>query len=251
MAKDLTLIIPCYNESTHIERSLAELALVLSTCNLDYEIVVIDDVSQDDTRAKLERLAALDSRICLRPNERNLGRGGTVMQGIRTSTARVAGFIDIDLSTHPVYVPYLTRLILDDKAEVATCRRTYKVELRVLHRVFHRLLLSHGYRHFSRLMFGHPLKDTETGFKFFDREKILPILDRITDHHWFWDTEVMVYAHRAGYRIIEVDSLFVRRPEKPSTVKILRDVIGYLRSAFRFRKTLRREAVALSPKPHA
>lgn len=246
MAKDLSLIIPCYNESTHIERSLPEVVFVLSTTNLDYEIIVIDDCSTDDTRAKLERLADLDARIALRPNGHNLGRGGTVMRGIRESSAKVVGFLDIDLSTPPVYIPYLARMIMENMTDIATCRRTYKIEMRVLHRTFHRMILSHGYRHFSNLMFNHGFKDTETGFKFFNRAKILPILDQICDHHWFWDTEVMVLSRLSGLKVVEVDSLYVRRPEKPSTVKIVRDVLGYLRSAFRFKKALKKKRQAVT-----
>jgi len=239
MATDLTLIIPCFNESTHIERSLGDVVRVLTTSNLDYEIVLIDDGSRDDTREKLARLATTHGKVIVKLNEHNLGRGGTVMRGIRESQARVAGFLDIDLSTQPVYVPYLTRLILDGATDVATCRRTYKIELSVLHKTFHRIILSQGYRLLSRWMLHHALKDTETGFKFFHREKILPILDQVQDRHWFWDTEVMVRSSFAGLRVMEVDSLFVRRPEKPSTVRIFRDVMGYLRSLVRFRKALK------------
>lgn len=239
MTLDLTLIIPCYNEQTHIRHSLAEVVKVLSTTNLEFEIVLIDDCSTDNTLELLHQLVDLDPRIRVRPNERNLGRGGTVTRGLRESQAKVAGFIDIDLSTPPVYIPYLTRLILDDEADVATCHRTYKIEPRVFHRVFHRILLSHGYRRYSKLLFRHPLKDTEAGFKFFNRTKIAPIIDLVEDRHWFWDTEVMVYAHRCNLRIVEVDSLFIRRPEKPSTVKIVRDVMGYLRSSIRFFRRLR------------
>lgn len=246
---DLSLIVPCYNEASHIDQSLPELVKVMSTSNLAYEIVLIDDSSSDDTRERLVRLAVMDARVRVEYNQRNLGRGGTVTRGFRESTATVVGFLDIDLSTQPVYAPYLTRLLLDDEADVATCRRTYKIELRVLHRTWHRILLSHGYRTFCRLMFRHGLKDTETGFKFFRREKLLPVLDRITDQHWFWDTEVMVLSHLFGYRIIEVDSLFVRRPAKPSTVKIIRDVAGYLRNAFRFRRALQEGRVDLPIKP--
>ncbi len=239
MVLDLTLIIPCYNESVHIQRSLLDVMRVLGNTNLDYEVVLIDDRSQDDTLAKLTCFAADHGRIVVKHNERNLGRGGTVSRGIRESQARVVGFLDIDLSTQPVYVPYLTGLILEGIADVATCRRTYKIELRVLHRTFHRIILSHGYRRLSRWLLGHSLKDTETGFKFFDREKILPVLGQVEDQYWFWDTEIMVRSVLAGLRIVEVDSIFVRRPEKPSTVRIFRDVKAYLRNLFRFRKALR------------
>lgn len=244
MPLDLTLVIPCYREGTHIETSFPNLMEALSRSRLDYEVLFIDDSSPDDTVEKLTRLVAREPRARLECNPRNLGRGGTVMRGIRMSTARVAGFIDIDLSTPPIYVPHLAHLILDGRTDVATCQRSYKLELSVLHKTWLRYVLSHGYRVLSRAWLGHPLRDTETGCKFFDRAKILPVLDRIHDPRWFWDTEVMVYAWLEGLRIEEVQSIFIRRPEKPSTVKIVSDVLDYLRNLAAFRQKVHDELAA-------
>jgi hypothetical protein len=85
---------------------------------------------------------------------------------------------------------------------------------------------------------GHSLADTETGCKLFAREKVLPLLDLVEDPHWFWDTEIMVQAWLAGLRIHEEPSIFIRRPEKPSTVKLARDVRSYLRNLGRLRRRL-------------
>ena len=193
-AKDLTVIVPCYREASHIETSATHLLWTLRGVNLDYEVVFIDDVSPDDTRERLKRILGPYPEAKLIENDVNLGRGATVEKGIRGSQARVVGFLDIDLSTQPVYIGQLARLILEDKADVATCQRIYKLDPRILHRIFHRVLMSYGYRHFASVYFRHRLLDTETGFKFFSRKEILPILDRIESKHWFWDTEVMVYA---------------------------------------------------------
>ncbi len=239
MALDLTVVIPCYCESTHIEHSFRELLSALHRSRLDFEVVFIDDCSPDDTVEKLTWLTAGDPRTRLLGNETNLGRGGTVMKGIRLSTAKAVGFIDIDLSTPPLYVPYLAAIITEDRTDVATCRRSYKIELQVFHKVWLRYVLSYGYRVFGRWVLGHSLADTETGCKFFNREKILPVLARIDDPRWFWDTEVMVYAWLAGLRIVEVNSIFIRRPEKPSTVKVARDVAEYLRNLASFRRKVR------------
>ena len=243
MALDLTLVIPCYRESTHIENSFPELLNALHRSRLDFEVLFIDDGSPDDTVEKLTRLTAADPRTRLICNEKNLGRGGTVMKGIRMSTAKVAGFIDIDLSTPPLYVPYLASLITEDRTDVATCRRSYKIEPQVFHKVWLRYILSYGYRVFGRWALGHPLADTETGCKFFDREKILPVLARIENPRWFWDTEVMVYAWLARLRLVEVNSIFIRRPEKPSTVKVARDVAEYFRNVASFRTKVRAEVL--------
>jgi hypothetical protein len=79
------------------------------------------------------------------------------------------------------------------------------------------------------------LYDTETGCKFFSREKILRVIDEIVDEHWFWDTEICVRSHLKGLRIEEVPTLYVRRPETGTTVKILRDTLRYLRNLIWFR----------------
>ena len=162
MALDLTLVIPCYREGSHIERSFVDLTDALRRSALDYEIIFIDDQSPDDTVPKLERLTAAHPRTRLERNPQNLGRGGTVMRGFRMSTAKVVGFIDIDLSTPPLYVAHLAHLILEDRTDVATCHRSYKVELEVLHKVWLRYVLSYGYRYLSRWYLGHPMRDITT-----------------------------------------------------------------------------------------
>ena len=72
--------------------------------------------------------------------------------------------------------------------------------------------------------------DTETGFKFFRRDRILPVLDKVHDQGWFWDTEVMIQGYLAGLRIIEIPALYERQTMKTSSVRIFRD------SLLQFRK---------------
>lgn len=212
----------------------------MRNATFEFEILFIDDGSSDDTRDKLTSIRGVDNRIRVIFNDYNLGRGSTVAKGFRLSAANVVGFVDIDLSTQAIYIPYLTQLILDDIADVATCNRSYKIQLSVFHKIFVRYALSYGYRYFSRWYLGHGLRDTETGFKFFRREAIIPLLDQVEDTHWFWDTEIMVLAKNSCLRINEVDSIFIRRPQKPSTVKIARDVFCYLHNIFKFKRRMYR-----------
>ncbi|MFH1572295.1 MAG: hypothetical protein ABIL09_30165, partial [Gemmatimonadota bacterium] len=67
---------------------------------------------------------------------------------------------------------------------------------------------------------------------------ILPVLDRVRDRGWFWDTEIMVRAHRSGLRIVEIPCVFQYRHEKSSTVRIGRDVYDYLANLRRYRREL-------------
>jgi hypothetical protein len=92
-----------------------------------------------------------------------------------------------------------------------------------------------------RTLLGASVQDTESGFKFFRREALLPVLDRIRDPGWFWDTEFMVRAARRGLRIEEIPGAFVRRRDKKSTVRGLRDSLRYFAKLLAFRRELRRD----------
>jgi hypothetical protein len=71
--------------------------------------------------------------------------------------------------------------------------------------------MSRGYRALVRWRLDVPLVDTETGYKFFRRDRILPVLDKVSDRGWFWDTETMLMAYLAKLQIIEIPALFERR----------------------------------------
>ena len=115
-------------------------------------------------------------------------------------------------------------------------RRIYALQVRHLDRYF----MSRGYSWLVRRLLDVPLHDTETGYKFFRRERLLPVLDEIEDHGWFWDTEFMVRALRKGLKIREIPGAYVRRADKTSTVSGLKDSFEYFQRLWRFRQALRR-----------
>jgi hypothetical protein len=99
--------------------------------------------------------------------------------------------------------------------------------------------MSRGYSWLVRRLLDTPLRDTETGYKFFRREALLPVLDEIRDTGWFWDTEFMLRAERRGLRIVEIPGAYVRRYDKRSSVSGMRDSFQYLRRLLDFRRELR------------
>jgi glycosyltransferase involved in cell wall biosynthesis len=234
----VSLVLACYNEEEVLESSFAEIRDTLLDSGLDFEILFVDDVSRDRTREILARIVEdhpdLELRVIL--HERNRGRGATVGDGFRAARGEIAGYIDVDLEVHCRYIPALVREIRRG-ADVATIRRVYAFQLRSLDRYF----MSRGYSWLVRKLLGVELHDTETGYKFFRREKLLPVLDAIADPGWFWDTEFMVRAARRGLVIRELPGAFVRRWDKTSKVSGLRDSLDYFVKLWRFRAVLREE----------
>lgn len=231
----LSLVLACYNEAEHIEASFAEIRETLLQAGWPFEVVFVDDCSRDATpdivRAIVAGHPALDLRLVR--HERNRGRGATVTDGFRAARGEICGYLDVDLEVHPRYVPSLVRAI-EKGADVATVQRIYAFQPRSLDRYF----MSRGYSFLVRRLLDLPYRDTETGYKFFRRRAVLPLLDEVRDAGWFWDTEFMARAARRGLRVTEVPGAYVRRMDKTSTVRGLRDSLRYLRQLLRFRREL-------------
>ena len=101
-----------------------------------------------------------------------------------------------------------------------------------------RWITSRGYSWLVGNLLGVDIKDTETGCKFFNREAILPVLEKTQDPHWFWDTEIMVRSYYEGLKIVEYTVLFIRRPEVPSTVRLIKDSLYSFFKLWQFRKVV-------------
>lgn len=230
---DLSLVIACYNDGAHLEESVCEIERTLKDTRFSYELIFIDDASPDGSVNELKRCAEARSNARWVAHKRNAGRGATVAEGMRMGQGRIVGFIDIDLEVHCRYIPSMLQA-LEDGYHCATAWRHY--EIRWSLDTFFRFILSVSYRGLVRLMLHLPYQDTETGYKFFRRETILPLLDEAQSPGWFWDTEIMALCHRHNLSVIEIPALFVRRHDKKSTVKPVRDSIVYFIELLRFRK---------------
>jgi glycosyltransferase involved in cell wall biosynthesis len=231
----VSVVLACYNEAETLETSFREIWKALESLRCSNEVIFVDDVSRDRTRDIIRQLVAdHPDRVRAIFHEQNRGRGATVNDGFRASRAQIVGFLDVDLEVHARYIPSLVAAI-EEGADVATVRRIYAFQARSLDRYF----MSRGYSLLVRRLLGVPLLDTETGFKFFRRETLQPVLDAIHDPGWFWDTEFMVRAHQRGLRIAEIPGAYVRRDDKTSTVRGLRDSWTYFGKLLAFRRELR------------
>jgi glycosyltransferase involved in cell wall biosynthesis len=232
----ISVVLACYNEQETLAANFIQIRDTLDSLARPYEVIFVDDVSQDRTRELIDSIVKnhsdLEFQVLL--HEVNQGRGATVTDGFRAARGEIAGYLDVDLEVHSRYIPSLVRAI-EKGADVATVRRIYAFQVRSMDRY----LMSRGYSFLVRRMLGVSVRDTETGYKFFRRLTLLPILEEIRDPGWFWDTEFMVRAFRRGLRIEEIPGAYLRRFDKASTVRGLRDSLRYFAKLLSFRRELR------------
>jgi glycosyltransferase involved in cell wall biosynthesis len=226
---DLSLVLPTFNEESHFTSSVARIIRILSYTRLHYEIIFVDDKSEDGTTTLIQKVLLKHPKWKSLFHRKNLGRGRSVTDGIEIAKGKVVGFIDIDLEVSPVYIAEMTEMILSDEAEVVIGHRTNKSTVNTLFGEF----ISGGCRFLSQKMFGTGNLDTQCGYKFFNRKKILPVLAQCHHPRWFWDTEIMVFARRANLRIHEVPVLFIRRTDKTSSVYLWEDTMDYIESLWK------------------
>ena len=160
-------------------------------------MIFVDDVSRDRTREILrEIVAAHPGWTCASSSTSEPGPRGDGDDGFRAARGEIAGYLDVDLEVHPRYVASLVRAI-EKGADIATVQRVHALQPRS----FDRYVMSRGYSFLVRRVLDLPFRDTETGYKFFRRARVLPLLDEVQDGRWFWDTEFMARAARRGLSV--------------------------------------------------
>ncbi|MDB5078803.1 MAG: hypothetical protein JWP00_727 [Chloroflexi bacterium] len=238
-AIDVSIIVACYNERPVLRDSITRVVDVMAGTRYaeNYELVFVDDHSRDNTvdiiRELIEKYRHIPIKLIR--HERNMGRGRTVMDGFEAAQGRIMGFLDIDLETPAHYIPVAV-LEIERGADVVSAMRIY----RFLWRTFYRQVLSMGYHKLVASVLHLPLKDTEVGFKFFNREQAMPLLKECVDPGWFWDTEVMTRSYFGGLKIVEIPTLFIKRYDKTSSVRPLHDSLEYFARLRHFRREAHR-----------
>ena len=116
------LVIPTLNEAGNIPALLDRIHGALETTGVNYEIIVVDDDSQDGTADVVREQAARDSRVRLVVRKGERGLAGAVIRGWEETDADLLGVIDADLQHPPEVLPSLLAPVLNG-ADIAVASR--------------------------------------------------------------------------------------------------------------------------------
>jgi len=197
---EVSAIIPVFNDRASLEIALDVSLETLSGITGAFEILVAEDGSTDGSTELVRQFEARDCRVRLLHQDERQGRGRALNRAIRESKGAIVCYYDVDLATDMNYLPSLIAAVRDG-SDISTGSRLLPASDIV--RTEGREIASRSYNFLVRLFLSSRIYDHQCGFKAFRRERILPLLPAIRSNHWFWDTEILVRAQRAGYRVSE------------------------------------------------
>ncbi len=241
----LDIAIPVYNEERVLERSVLQLHNHLrAEIPFATRITIIDNASEDGTRLIGMRLAnALDGVRFLHLPQK--GRGRALRSAWTASDARVVAYMDVDLSTQLDALTALIAPILSGSCDIAIGSRL-AAGARVVRSPW-REFISRGYNLLLRALLHTCFRDAQCGFKAMRAQVAHELVPIVRDQGWFFDTELLVAAQRAGMRIQEVPVEWVEDPD--SRVDIPATVLTDLRGVLRLLRETPHARHAVLPQP--
>ena len=223
------IVIPVHNEERDLRASVLRLhAYLTQQFPFSARITIADNASTDSTPAVAAELAEeLPEVRVLRLKEK--GRGRALAAAWLTSDARVVSYMDVDLSTDLSALLPLVAPVISGHSQVSIGSRL--VAGSRVRRGPKREVISRVYNILLRLVLRVRFKDAQCGFKALRADVARSLLPDVVNRNWFFDTELLVRAERAGLRIHELPVDWTDDPD--SRVDIVATAIEDLRGLWR------------------
>lgn len=232
--KFLSVIIPLYNEEGRVV-NLHHIYKYLSTKKFDWEIVIVDDGSIDNTKKEVKTMlkSHLFKKTRLISYSQNRGKGFAIRKGMFIARGKYRLFTDIDLST-PIeefnkFLPFLNKFDLIIGSRKTKGSNLKKRQSRI------RENLGKYFTLLSQLILQLEISDFTCGFKCFSKKASEDIFKRQKIERWSFDSEILFIANKLGYRIKEVPVTWIDDPR--SKVKFPQDIISSLKDLYKIRSS--------------
>ena len=202
MTGKISVIMPAYNEARHIVKNLLEVVETLAGFNYDFEVILVDDGSPDKTYLEAAKLLSTHpERVRVVHYDENQGKGNALICGAGFAKGDYVVFLDADMDLHPSQLPVLFAVMDSQNADVVIGSKRHPES--VVNYPRHRRIASWAYYTMIKILFGLPVKDTQTGLKVFKREVLARVFPRVLVKRFAFDIEVLANAHRLGYKIVD------------------------------------------------
>jgi len=229
----ISLVLPAYNEADNIEAVVAEATPALASVTDDFEVIIVDDGSADDTAGVTQRVMQTNPHVRMVQHPINKGFGASVFSGLLAAEKEWIFYTDADrqfvLDELLKFQPYM------DKADLIAGYRAPRRD------PFLRVLYGKGWSMLCTLLFGYTVRDVDCGFKLFRCQIIQELAPQIASRGATFSIEWLARAKRAGYRFVELPVTHRPRVAGSQTGARLHVIARAFRELLRVRLQLWRE----------
>lgn len=191
----ISVFFPCYNDANSISKLVEDAFSILNKLTSNYEVIVIDDGSIDNSRKILEKLAKKHHHLKLIFHEKNLGYGGALKTGFATSSKDLVFYTDGDGQYDVKELPILLSLMSNDVDFVNGIKMSR-------HDPTYRIFFGNLYSFVARWVFFLPLYDVDCDFRLIRRTVLQKL--KLQNNSGAICVELVKRAQRAGAKFRQV-----------------------------------------------
>ena len=229
---ELTIIFPVLNERLRLESGITRTVEYLqSIAYEDYEIIIVDNGSEDETPQIGARLCEKYPRV--RFEKINVrGVGAAFRRGVELSHGDIVGYMDIDLSTNIKHLGEAIHIFrVRPEVEYINGSR-FANESDTKGRKWYRKITSQGLLILLKLFLGMKCTDAICGFTFLRRQKALELVEGSSqDNGWFYMIEFLLRAEKRGIQVLDYPVEW--QEDYNTTVKIFKTICNYMKQITR------------------
>ncbi len=228
MPRELSVVIPTFNEKANIEILVPQLIEVFDRRQIDGEIVIVDDSSTDGTRGVLKAferdLACV--HVIYRSPPNSLARSW--YEGFSRASKVNTVCMDADLCHDPRYLPPMLDLM--DTCDIVIGSRYIEQGQHAMEgKSWHAIMASIIGQYLTRWATGIPARDTSHSFRMFRRQVFQSVRPHLTCEGNAFLVEFIFHAHLAGYRIGEMPIIYGKRIHGVTKLKVSKEGLRFLK----------------------
>jgi dolichyl-phosphate beta-glucosyltransferase len=220
--KELSIIVPAYNEELRITPTLLEIVNFFISKQTSFEILVIDDGSTDNTCTIVNQLSLCYPQVRLIHQPINMGKGEAVKVGMLQAVGQLRLFTDADGATPINEYTKLHDMIIQG-FDVAIGSRAISSTNTQVKTSFHRKILGRIFNNVINILVLPAIKDTQCGFKLFNSSSANFLFSNQTCKGFGFDVEILYLARKKSIKVAEVPINWYNKPG--SKVNLVVDAI--------------------------
>lgn len=250
MQENISIILPCYNEWGKIYKNISFLQdyIAKKLPSINASFLLVNDWSQDNTKCELFKLKNHFLNITVISYNTNRWKGYALRQGLLKAKWDIIAFYDSDLDIAPKYlINHISHLLENRTSSIVIWRK----KMWKCHISMKRKLISNINIQVNSVLFGLPVRDTQTGLKVFRRELRDVFIKNVKTHWYAFDVDFLYHVVMNGYSITSLP-VVVKINEKWSWVNtssiliFLKDLISLFKKSHRW--FLQRKSITLKSK---